>query len=332
MDLLRLRRLQAGIAAQIDSGGYDVVFAHICRFAQSPAVLQFLTTPSVYFCHEPPRFLYETMPARPYRRYSRPQRIGNLIDPLPGLYRSVLRSQDLKSTRSASLVLANSAFSRETIYRVYGIFASTCYLGVDSQLFRPLEVPKGDFVISVGALTSLKGFDFLIRSLALLPATNRPRLALVNNYAEAQEQRYLSKLAADLNVALEFHLNVSPVHGELARLYNQAQLTLYAPIMEPFGLVPLESMACGTPVVGVREAGVRESIMDGQTGLLTERDPEAFATAIEQLLAQPALRARMGEQGIQYVRDRWSWADCHRMIERHLSQTAARSANGTIRQ
>ena len=59
---------------------------------------------------------------------------------------------------------------------------------------------------------------------------------------------------------------------ELVILYNKAKLVVYTPYMEPFGLVPLEAMSCGTPVVGVNEGGVMETVLNGKTGILVERN------------------------------------------------------------
>ncbi len=131
-DLLRLRALQCRIAKRIDAQQYDVVFVHNCLFGQSPAVLEFLDTPAAYYCQEPPRQLYEPPVQRPYNSFSRAQRIGNLVDPFPALYRRALRSQDRRNVHSADSILVNSAYSRETMYRVYGVFADVCYLGVDT--------------------------------------------------------------------------------------------------------------------------------------------------------------------------------------------------------
>ncbi len=63
----------------------------------------------------------------------------------------------------------------------------------------------------------------------------------------------------------------------LVLLYNKANLVVYTPYQEPFGLVPLESMSCGTPVVGVNDGGVMETVTNGKTGILTERDTKIFA-------------------------------------------------------
>jgi glycosyltransferase involved in cell wall biosynthesis len=140
---------------------------------------------------------------------------------------------------------------------------------------RPLDLEKRNFVLSVGSLTPLKGFDFLIRAMAELPEAGRPRLVIVSNFQNPPEKTYLEGLAGELHVELELLNNVSD--QRLVELYNQAKMVLYAPVREPFGLVPLEAMACGTPVVGVCEGGVLETVLDGETGILVERDLQLFS-------------------------------------------------------
>ncbi|MGQ9841836.1 MAG: glycosyltransferase family 4 protein [Anaerolineae bacterium] len=320
VDLLRLDAVQRRIAAQIDRDGYDVVFVHNCQFSQSPSLLKFLRTPSVYYCAEPPRQLYEPPADRPYNRFSRAQRLGNLVDPFPGLYRRTLRRLDRANTLAATMVLVNSHYSRETLYRTYGIFAHVGRLGVDTELFRPLPLAREQRVVSVGALTPMKGFDFVIRSLGQIEAAQRPALTIVSNYVDPAEYCYLRELAGSLAVQVEFLAGVSD--DELVETYNRSLLTVYAPIMEPFGFVPLESMACGTPVVGVNEAGVRETIVHEATGLLVARDPGRFAAAIAALLDDPAQRASLGRQGRAYVQAQWSWDRSVRNIEDHLARAA----------
>ncbi|NLG27304.1 MAG: glycosyltransferase family 1 protein, partial [Chloroflexi bacterium] len=109
---------------------------------------------------------------------------------------------------------------------------------------------------------------------------------------------------------------------ELVKLYNRALLTVYAPVMEPFGLVAVESMACGTPVLGVREAGLRETIVDGIAGVLVDRDPVAFAQALCALLRDPLHRQQMGAAASAYVRERWTWAQTDARLEQVLQQVA----------
>jgi glycosyltransferase involved in cell wall biosynthesis len=320
VDLMRLRALQRGIARKIDAAGYDVAFAHNCRYSQSPGVLSFLHTPSVYYCQEPPRNSLEPTVPRPYNTLSLYQRVGNLFDPLPALYRAVLIGLDRANVLSADLVLVNSAYSRETLYRVYGIFARVCYLGVDAERFGPLPLAEAEFVLSVGAINPRKGFDFLVRSLAWIDSGRRPRLVIVSNAVDDRERAYLQELSSQLDVDVDSRVQVND--EDLVRLYSQAKLTLYAPIMEPFGFVPLESMACGTPVVGVREAGVRETVVHGTTGLLTDRDPRVFAAAVEELMSDSSRRRDLGRRGRGHVETEWGWDRSVHQLEEYLAQAA----------
>jgi len=324
LDLLRLEAVQRRIAAQIDQSGYGVVFVHNCQYSQSPGLMKFLQTPSVYYCGEPPRLLYEPPACRPYNRFSHAQRLGNAVDPFPGLYRRTLRRLDRANALAATKVLVNSHYSRETFYRTYGVFAHVGRLGVDTQRFHPTLLDKELRVVSVGALVPNKGFDLVIRSLGLIEASQRPALTIISNAVNPPEYSYLAELAGGLDVAVDFRVGISD--DALVEEYNRALLTVYAPIMEPFGFVPLESMACGTPVVGVNEAGVRETVQHEETGLLVERDPEAFARAIISLLADRPRLVHLGQQGRDVVLAQWGWDRSVQAIEEHLIE-AARGAH-----
>jgi glycosyltransferase involved in cell wall biosynthesis len=122
---------------------------------------------------------------------------------------------------------------------------------------------------------------------------------------DTSERDYVQALSIQHKVTLQILTNLNA--EELAVEYNKARLCVYAPVLEPFGLVPLEAMSCGTPVVGVREGGVQESIIDEHTGLLVERDPEKFAQAIQRLLSDPGLADEYGRNGREHVLKNWTW-------------------------
>jgi len=322
VDLARLRRLAQRIAAEIDAAGYDVVLVHPCQYTQSPLVLQFLRTPTVYYCHEPLRRLYEPPVPRPYRRKSVVRQALDAVDILLLLYQMALRRADWVSLRSASRVLVNSRFTQENVRRIYGVEAQVCPHGIDTAIFRPLGLLRDRTVLSVGALTPNKGFDSIIEGLAHIPNRMRPSLVIISNYAEPQERAYLEQLAAARGVEVSFRTGVS--NGELVEAYNRAALTAYTPHREPLGLVPLESMACGTPVVGVREGGVQETVRHGETGFLVERRAEALAQAMQTLLDDPERARRYGEEGRRYVEREWNWERAVRKLEKHLESLAGK--------
>jgi glycosyltransferase involved in cell wall biosynthesis len=319
LDLARLGRPAREAARRIDAGGYDVAFVHPCRFEQSPSVLRHLRrTPSVYYCQEALRSMYEVMPSRPYddEAIGR-RRLLNRVDPLPGMYRSRVKAVDRANLRSAGTVLVNSRFMAGTIRRLYGREAHVSYLGVDTGHFKPLGLDRRPFVLSVGSLTPLKGFDFLIEALARCAPDQRPRLVIVSNFANAPERAFLTDLARARGVDLELIGHAS--EDDLVRLYNEARAVVYAPVREPFGLVPLEAMACGTPIVAVDEGGIPESVIDGRTGLLTDRDPGRFAAAIERLLADSGFAAQCGADGRAHVSNAWTWERAAVRLEAHLA-------------
>ena len=96
--------------------------------------------------------------------------------------------------------MTNSCFSAESIYRAYGLRSRVVYLGVDADQFSPAANGREDFVLSVGAVSPLKGYDFIVHALGKVPAKARPRLVIVGNTASGGERRYLEALAQDQGV------------------------------------------------------------------------------------------------------------------------------------
>lgn len=323
-DIFRLCPVEQSIAKEINHSNYDVVLVHTDQYTQSPLVLQFLQVPSVYYCQDALREVYDPSIARPYLQLTGLRDWVNRLNVLRLLYFATVTRKDKASLRAATLVLVNSYFSCETIYRLYAVRPQVCYLGIDTETFRPLGLERDDYVISVGAVRPSKGFDFIIESLALVPEQQRPLLLIVGNHVSSDEQRYLEAVAHRHNVRVEFRSLVQDT--ELVELYNRARITLYAPVLEPFGFVPLESMACDTPVIGVAEGGVRETISHGETGLLTDRDPKPFADAISELLTKPRLAEELGQRGPNYVQKHWNWNDSVARLESHLTAAAGKSS------
>jgi glycosyltransferase involved in cell wall biosynthesis len=322
LDLLRLRQVMNRLAAMIDAGDYDVALVQPCMFTFSPTILRHLRLASLYYRHDPVRWVQDPQIPRPYHKLNRRRQMLDRLDPLRGTYYRLLVHEDLTSMRAATGLVTNSYFMRETIYRLFGTLPNVCYHGVDSQLFRPLGLERGTYVLSVGAIAPYKGYDFLIRSLSYIAPASRPGLILVGNAVQKEEQQYLASLASEFGIKVEFRHMIS--NDELVCLYNRALCTVYAPFMEPFGLVPLESMACGTPVVGIQEGGVRETVVHGVTGLLADRDEEQFAGAISTLLEDRNLLEHLGREGRCHIEKRWDWDDAVVRLESQLVRVADR--------
>jgi glycosyltransferase involved in cell wall biosynthesis len=130
-------------------------------------------------------------------------------------------------------------------------------------------------------------------------------------------------LAEARGVVLEVKVNL-PDEALLSCLQT-AMAMVFAPRLEPFGLVPLEAGACKTPVIAVAEGGLRETVLDGVNGLVADPSPAAMAAAIERLRDDPALRASLGEQGRRLVEERWSLDAANDRLAAKLAAEAARS-------
>lgn len=316
-DLNDLKQASRDVAGKINAGGYDVLFAHPSIYTTIPLVLIFTTIPSVYYLHEPfgPGITSHAGKETNILRTVWKDMLDK-HDPLIKLYNHRLETVRKQSIEKADLLLSNSKFTCEKTKNNYGRNSTVCHLGVDVHGFNKMSLEEEDFVVSVGELSPRKGFDFLVKCLGQIPSQERPALKLACNTIHTGEQAYLQGLAREKSVNLEILYNLNM--DQLRLLYNKAKLCVYAPIMEPFGLVPLEAMACGKAVVGVKEGGIVESVVHEYTGLLIERNIEKFSHAIMELLKNPGLRNKMGEQGRQYILENWSWEKSVFELETYL--------------
>jgi glycosyltransferase involved in cell wall biosynthesis len=129
-------------------------------------------------------------------------------------------------------------------------------------------------------------------------------LVIVGNSSDEGWVNYLKKLADENAVDLTIQTMITD--EDLVRLYNKAKAVVYSPYLEPFGYVPLEAMACGTPVVGVKEGGIKETVLHKKTGLLTQRDQKDFARAIELLFDDEVLWNNLSQTGVRYIDCFWT--------------------------
>ncbi|MEU9845868.1 glycosyltransferase, partial [Actinomadura sp. NPDC048032] len=117
------------------------------------------------------------------------------------------------------------------------------------------------------------------------------------------------RVAADADVAGRVEFLGRLGREEVPPLLRSASLVVSLPWYEPFGMVPLEAMACGVPVVATAVGGHLDTVVDGVTGVVVPpRDPEKAARAIRRVLDDPAGRAAMGRAGGGRARERYSWA------------------------
>src|SRR3989344_5486976 len=249
---ISLNRLHKRIAEDIDKKKYNIVLVHTDISTQAPFLLKFLKTKNVYFCLEPLRNSYE---------YS--LRLKNNVMLINQTYENInrwLRKKiDRENTLSADKVLALSLFWRERIIAAYDLYPEVSYLGIDEHIFKPKKIKKKNQVFFVAGKQSIYGYDFAQKAMELIPKNIRPELKIVS-WTKNNSERLSDK--------------------DLVQIYNESIVTLSLSKFDTFGLVPLESMACATPVIAFNVAGYRETIIDGKTGFLVDFDPMQIAKKI----------------------------------------------------
>ena len=214
--------------------------------------------------------------------------------------------------------------------------------GVDTTTFRPLPrsrarsmlgIHQGErVVLQLGRLVPRKGIDNVIRGLARLRDRHgmEATLLIVGGESETPDPARtpeigcLKEVAACEGVAEQVRFIGRRGRDALRYYYSAADVFVTTPWYEPFGLTPLESMACGTPVIGADVGGIRYTVTEGRTGhLVPPNDPEALAAAIARVLGEPRHRHALAQEGLRRTRENFSWPSVACAVEELYQEVLA---------
>ncbi len=224
---------------------------------------------------------------------------------------------ELRLTRQVDRIIATC---RDEVAELLAMGAADTLIdvvpcGVDTELFRRRPPRSGTRsgqarLVTIGRLVPRKGVDEVIRALALLTDTE---LLVVGGPGHEElefdpEVARLRELAGRHRVSDRVTFAGRVDHDRLPSIIAGADLVVAVPVYEPFGIVPLEAMSCGVPVIGSAVGGLLDTVVDGVTGLLVEPgNPPALAAAIAALLSDEDRRAQMGATGAERVRAHFGW-------------------------
>jgi glycosyltransferase involved in cell wall biosynthesis/phosphoheptose isomerase len=230
----------------------------------------------------------------------------------------------------ADRLIAEAPQDAGDLIRLYGADPSRIVIvpcGFDPDEFWPLDkasartaigLPAEEAVIlHVGRMVPRKGIETVIRAYArFLVDHNAPtKLLIVGGESDEPDPELtpeigrLQRLAAELRVHDRVCFVGRRGRSQLKYYYSAADLFVTTPWYEPFGITPLESMACGTPVIAANVGGLKFSVRDGETGyLVPPGDAEALAERFRLLYSSPALLRVFGQQSIQRVNELFTWA------------------------
>jgi len=237
--------------------------------------------------------------------------------------------------RCSDALVAESPASKQHMVQEYGVDPARVQVipcGVDTTLFHPqdrlqarraLTLPEAaPIVLFIGRLQPLKGLDTLLRAVHLVRqryATLHVRIVGggvdASDPYEAEELGRLRALAEHFDLTPHLVFTNAQPQETLAQYYAAADVLVMPSHYESFGMVVLEAMACGLPVVASRVGGLASTVVHERTGLLVPvGDWHAFAQAIIRVLSVPALHEAFGHAGVQRAQT-YAWP---RVVERNI--------------
>lgn len=237
--------------------------------------------------------------------------------------------------RTVDRLIAQCPAERDELLIDYGARPDQIALipsAVDADRYRPIakDAARGELgldqaeeiVVYVGRIVPRKDVRNVVEALALLKVrrlagiSRMPTLLVVGGETEepdpaaTPEIGVLQQLAASLGVADRVRFVGRKQPDELRLWYSAADVAVTTPWYEPFGLTPLEAMACAVPVIGARVGGIAFTVVEGETGFLVPpRDPRALCDRLDRVLGDPALRIRMGQAGRARVLRAFTWSE-----------------------
>ncbi len=236
----------------------------------------------------------------------------------------------------ADRVIAECAQDEQDLGVHYGAHRkriATIPCGFDPSEFWPMDqgvararlgLPDdGPIILQLGRMVPRKGVDNVIRGLARLRKKQgiAARLLIVGGESRepdpvrTPEIGRLQAIAQEAGVADAVTFTGSRGRLELRDYYNAADVFVSTPWYEPFGITPLEAMACGTPVIGSAVGGIKSTVIDGETGFLVPPNrPDVLAARLGDVLGDPSRRRALGEQAIRHVNDRYTWESVARSV------------------
>ena len=267
-------------------------------------------------------------------------------------YRFSLDSLEELTMSMADLVAVNSKFTRQTVMKTFPMVRPESIADIDQAL--PVLYPALDTSSSPPSpssskqpmlpktnqspIVSLNRFERKKNILLLLyayqylkeehPEVELPPLIVAGGYdtrnVENVEYRAeLQKIVDErLSITVDFRQDISD--SERATLFQTALAVVYTPHMEHFGIVPLEAMYAGTPVLAVNSGGPMETIVNGKTGFLRPPSPQAFGEALLEWIQDPTKATAMGQAGKQHVEATFGTKRLAREFDKLLQQCIAR--------
>jgi len=258
--------LRTNAFRSLDLSEYDIVISSASAEAKSIRVRD--GAKHICYCHTPTRYYWSH-----YEEYKKEPGFGAL-NPLAKLvlplFVHIMRRRDLQAVEGVDQFIANSHEVQQRIKTYYHRDSTIIYPPVETARFIPrMPVQKEDFYVIAGRQIPYKRIDLAIRACNALDR----RLIVIGN---GSEHEALAKIAGPKT---ELLTNIPD--SQIADYFQRARGFIF-PSLEDFGIVPLEAMSAGTPVIAYKKGGALDTVIDGKTGIFfEEQTAESLADAVK---------------------------------------------------
>ncbi|MDO9231854.1 MAG: glycosyltransferase family 4 protein [bacterium] len=219
-----------------------------------------------------------------------------------------------KIINTADYLIANSQTSANFIKKKYGrkIDLVACP-GVDIDIFKP-SITKESYIYTLGRLEKIKNIDLIIKSFALYCKNFEDQKLKLIIIGTGIEKNNLENLTTILGINKRVTFLGSCDQKKVALIASHAKAGIFLCPNESFGLAAVESMACGTPIIGVNSGGIKETVVDGKVGFLVSLDEKEIADKINTTLTDEQNLKILSENARNHAKNNYDWNASARLL------------------
>ncbi|MFZ5366045.1 MAG: glycosyltransferase family 4 protein [Patescibacteria group bacterium] len=255
-------------------------------------------TLAIWMCQEPSAFIHSPLVINSLKQPGK--FLAQLLNPL-------LKIVDRRLVSKIDYIFANSLYGASLIEKIYQRKADLfAYPATNPNIYKP-KGRKRNYIFTISRLDKQKNIDILIKAFSRLPPKIKNQYQLLIG-GQGNEKARLTELVLELGLENKVKFLGEVIEKDLPLYYAEAKIVIFLGENEPFGLVPVEAMACGTPLVALKSGGVRESVIDGETGvLLDSKDEKKLAVTVEKLLFDKHFLNNLSRKARRHVLKNFSW-------------------------
>jgi len=274
---------------------YDIVIAYQSWITKSPIIFPWINIPIVYICNEVPREHYDVELRKTYN--IKEWIINNLLL----LPIKIIDYLNINNSRIKIKIVTLSKISREMIREVYKINPKIIYPGISNNGYGKYNEysNRKNQVVCVGAINKYKNQLYIIKVVSKIPKTYRPKVVLVGNGGNKEYIDYLTKYAKTHSVTVNVRLNIN--RKKLIDIYKNSIALFYAPINEPFGLVVLEGMRAGLPILVSNNGGGYLDVVNERNGYILENNINLWAKTYVDLINSRSVWQDYSSYNVKYA-------------------------------